>query len=284
MKFSIVTPTYNHLNSLKRAVGSVRGQKEAETEHIIQDGASTDGSREWLARQSDLIAYSAKDNGMYDAINQGWRRATGDILSWLNADEQYLPGTLNHVQEFFHKRNDVDVVFGNFIIVDSTGNPLAARRFGPLRPLYVKNSYLYAASCTLFFRRRLWDKGWLNFDTKYRMLDDMDLILWLMRHHVKIVYFSAYLGLFGVDGGNISTDPGAETELTHIRKKYKAMDIRLFRKGILLGWYLERALRGGFFPDNLQYAYAEDAAPHYRIVSKKMSGFVFLSDDANVFT
>ena len=87
MKFSIVTPVMNGMPQIRRCVGSVRGQKEAGCEHIIQDGGSSDGTVEWLKTQPHLRVCAEADMGMYDAINRGWSRAAGEVLSWLNADE-----------------------------------------------------------------------------------------------------------------------------------------------------------------------------------------------------
>jgi len=68
------------------------------------------------------------DAGMYDAINRGLKRATGDICAYLNCDEQYLPGTLRRVADYFEQHPEVDVVFGDSIVVDSELEPLAYRR------------------------------------------------------------------------------------------------------------------------------------------------------------
>lgn len=91
-RFSVVTPTRNSLTKLKCCVGSVRGQTGVEVEHLVHDACSTDGTVGWLSGQNDLDSVSENDSGMYDAINRGWSRASGDIVSWLNSDEQYLPG------------------------------------------------------------------------------------------------------------------------------------------------------------------------------------------------
>jgi glycosyltransferase involved in cell wall biosynthesis len=83
-----------------------------DVEHIVQDGGSDDGTREWAAADSRIKFFMEKDAGMYDAINRGWRRATGEILSYLNCDEQYLPGALARAGHFFSAHPEVDMVFG----------------------------------------------------------------------------------------------------------------------------------------------------------------------------
>ena len=101
--FSIATPTRNDLDKLKRCIGSVRGQTSVRVEHLIQDAQSTDGTADWLAAEEGLDYRSEADHGMYDAINRAWGRARGQILAWLNSDEQYLPGALARVADFFYR-------------------------------------------------------------------------------------------------------------------------------------------------------------------------------------
>ena len=84
LKFSIVTPTLNNLEKLRRCVGSVRGQLNVDLEHIIHDACSTDGTVEWAKKQHKLSFTSQVDNGMYDAINNAWDESTGDIFVFYN--------------------------------------------------------------------------------------------------------------------------------------------------------------------------------------------------------
>ena len=198
MKFSVVTPLFNGMPELKKCVGSVKSQasNHINVEHLIQDGKSNDNSLEFLKNYLNssnhfkpnykLIYDSKKDKGMYDAINNGWKISTGDIFSWLNHDEQYLPGTLMHVSKIFQNDNSVDVVYGNMIVIKKNGEPIAARREIPLKKIYVQNDFLYAISCTIFFRRSLFDEGILNFNSNYKCAGDLDLILKILRKNKKI--------------------------------------------------------------------------------------------------
>src|SRR5687767_9846082 len=102
---SIITPSYNMLPYLKQCSASVRDQ-DVNYEHIVMDGGSSDGSREWLASNPEIISVSERDNGMYNALNKAIGKAQADIVGHLNCDEQYLPGTLQFVIEFFKKNPD----------------------------------------------------------------------------------------------------------------------------------------------------------------------------------
>src|SRR3989442_942101 len=127
MRFSIITPSFRHSEWLKLCIASVADQ-EVELEHIIQDSCSDDGTQEWLPRESRVKAFVEKDRGMYDAVNRGFRRATGDLLAYLNCDEQYLPGALAAVRNYFLQNPKKEVVFANCIVVDSNGNYICDRR------------------------------------------------------------------------------------------------------------------------------------------------------------
>jgi glycosyltransferase involved in cell wall biosynthesis len=312
MKFSIATPCFNSRTDLPRCVGSIRGQIAADAvpgssflvpglgdfgfsvEHLVQDGLSTDGTVRWLEDHSARFneeprtknqeqfysfAYaSEKDAGMYDAINKAWERSDGDVLSWLNADEQYLPGTLESVARYFAENPEVDAVFGNAWIVDGEGNPLAARREIPLRKTYITNGFLYALSCTTFFRRSLWDKGWLRLDPQYRYSSDADLVLRLLEHGVKFGHIDRFQAVFGVAGGNLSFSPAMKEESDRIKKRFGMLPSKWMRKGVMAARHVEKLVRGCYRPVPARYRFALDEVPNYREVEVASVGTRFEYD------
>ncbi len=92
-QISIVTPSFRPGPWLRLCMASVADQEAVTFEHIIQDAGSDDGTLDWLRAEPQVRTFVEKDGGMYDAINRGLQRATGDIVAYLNCDEQYLPGT-----------------------------------------------------------------------------------------------------------------------------------------------------------------------------------------------
>lgn len=279
MKFSIVTPTRNNLEKLKSCVGSVRGQVGVESvEHIIQDALSTDGTGSWLEQQPDLLAVTEADASMYDAIERGWARCTGDVVSWLNGDEQYLPGTLEAVQDAFDRNPSVDFVYGNAIIVGPDGEPLAARREIPLRHLYVRNGSLYAYSCTLFFRRRLLVTGHLQFDKSLRFAADADMLLRLLRAKRPHERIDKYLSLFMLDGSNLSCSPQMLKEIALVQALHGGANFRWQRKFFLLGRVFERLMIGSFLRTKLSFKFAIDELPNYREIHTQSVGANFRID------
>jgi glycosyltransferase involved in cell wall biosynthesis len=270
--FSVATPAFQALEQLGRCVGSVRGQREVAVEHIVQDAASTDGTPAWLEAQPDLLWRSESDRGMYDAIERAWARANGDVLSWLNADEQYLPGTLRTIERIFEERPEIDILFGDYIVVDRDGLPIAQRREIPFRKPYVVNGFLNTASCTLFFRRRLYEQGLLKFDTSLRYAADADLMIRLHDRGVRAWHVPQYLSLFGIDGTNLSTHPARRIEADTLRRMHGALPHPLLRSALMLGRTVERAALGSYRRSVVQYRYAADATPTYLKVTSGRLG------------
>src|SRR5437899_1534658 len=121
-RFSIITPSYRSSQWLPLCIASVADQEGVELEHIVQDSCSDDGTDVLLRSDSRVKAFIEKDEGMYDAVNRGFRRATGEILAYLNCDEQYLPGTLKAVHDCFAEHPRVDAVLSDTVVTDPEGN------------------------------------------------------------------------------------------------------------------------------------------------------------------
>ena len=96
-KISIVTPSYNYGNYLEETILSVKNQNYPNVEHIVMDGGSTDKTPEVIEKYRHVLTYavSEKDRGQSDAINKGFAKATGEILTWINADDMLAPGALH---------------------------------------------------------------------------------------------------------------------------------------------------------------------------------------------
>lgn len=272
LSFSVVTPTRNALDMLRRCVGSVRGQQGVAREHLVHDACSDDGTPAWLTAQPDLDGVSEPDAGMYDAIGRGFTRSRGDVLSWLNSDEQYLPGTLALVQQHFMAHPELDFLFGDAIVVDGAGRPIAARREIRLSRAYIANGFLNAYSCTMFFRRRLRDEGLLSFDPRYAYAADMDLVLKLLAAGRRYAKLPRYLSAFMLDGANLSCHPRMLVETAEIQRRHHALQRPWLRRLVACGRYAERLAAGSYRRVDLDYQYALDERPTYRHVQARSVG------------
>lgn len=123
---SLITPSYQQAAYLEECIASVHDQRDANVEHIVVDGGSTDGSKNILEGHASKFAWwcCEKDKGQSDAINKGLTHATGDVFSWLNSDDALLPGTLTHVSDAFAKDPQLIVFGGQVTHVTAEGSRL----------------------------------------------------------------------------------------------------------------------------------------------------------------
>lgn len=115
LRFSIVIPTLNRRDMLREALASVRAQQWQDTEVIVVDGGSTDGTVDELRVRTDLRLVAGPDRGVYDAFNKGIACAGGDVVGILNSDDTYEPGTFAAVAAAFTPRTQA--VCGTSLVV-----------------------------------------------------------------------------------------------------------------------------------------------------------------------
>ncbi len=185
MKFSIITPSFRNSAWLKLCIASVADQRGVELEHIVQDSCSDDGTQDWLPHDQRVQAFIEKDGGMYDAVNRGYRRATGDILAYLNCDEQYLPGALATVRDFFAAHPQVEVVLAGSIITDGEGKYVCHRHALTPHPQGVWFRSMTLTS-SIFIRRKVIHERSLFFDPHWRDLGDFHWLLALLNNKVPM--------------------------------------------------------------------------------------------------
>jgi glycosyltransferase involved in cell wall biosynthesis len=131
-----------------------------------------------------LTIYSEKDAGMYDAVNRGLRKGTGEICAYLNCDEQYLPGALHWVGRFFAESKKVEVLFGDVITISPDGKALCHRKASLPHPWHVMIAQLPIFTAATFFRSELVKKG-LLFPDGWRDLGDAVWTIELRRRGVR---------------------------------------------------------------------------------------------------
>ena len=129
-KLSIVTPSYNQVDYIERTILSVIDQSYTNTELIIIDGGSTDGSLDIIKKYEDRIAYwiSEKDNGQTEAINKGFRKVTGDFVCFQNSDDIFYPGALKIYADEIVRHPKKDIFYGDIKHIDKDDNVMDIHR------------------------------------------------------------------------------------------------------------------------------------------------------------
>jgi glycosyltransferase involved in cell wall biosynthesis len=197
MRFTVITPNYNGARFLEQTLRSVIGQRgeTVELEYIVVDGNSTDGSHEIIEKYTDDISHIIieQDSGPASAINKGFALATGDVVSWLNADDIYFPGTLERVGRVLDRNPDAALCFGRCPIVDDQGREI--RRgitsfkefFYPFSSRFVFQSINYLSQPALFFNRHAFDQAGLLREDMVAAWDyDFILRIWRAGRSVQV--------------------------------------------------------------------------------------------------
>jgi glycosyltransferase involved in cell wall biosynthesis len=192
-KICIVTPSFNQAAFIAEALESVKAQRYPATEHIVIDGGSTDGTVDILRRYSSepgwdhLRWVSERDRGQSDALNKGFRMATGDMVGWLNSDDRYRPNCFRSVVEGFEINPSTDVLYGDYTWIDEQGQITQIRREIAFSYFILKYHHtLYIPSTATFYRSKIFDDG--NFiDENLHFSMDYEFFLRLARtgYHFK---------------------------------------------------------------------------------------------------
>jgi glycosyltransferase involved in cell wall biosynthesis len=196
---SVVVPSLNAAPFVGEAVRSALGQPIPPLEVLVQDGGSSDGTIATVEALADprVSITSEADDGQSDALNRAFRRAQGEWVVWLNADDLLAPDAFAAAAPF--STEGVDVVYGDFAYVDDAGE-ITARMPVPDRfdreLLLVKGHYLFTGAA--LFRRDLFTR-FGGLDTSLRMAMDYDFCL-RIAPHVHAVHCGATLGYFRQHG------------------------------------------------------------------------------------
>ena len=215
MKISVVTVTYNCVDTIEQTLKSVLDQNYKNLEYIVLDGASTDGTKELIEKYSDKLTFfeSKEDKGQYYAIQEGFDMATGEVICYLNGDDILMPTTLNTLKVIFSKFNEVSWITGSPGFLDNENNYNCTRkglfsfsrkdikrglhRFGLLGVIQQEST---------FYRKNLLEKvGGLDLSLKYAC----DFKLWKdFAEHEELYLVDVPLGAF-------RRRPGAQMSSIH---------------------------------------------------------------------
>ncbi|MBX3389640.1 MAG: glycosyltransferase [Phycisphaeraceae bacterium] len=193
---SVVTPSFNQGRWLRGAIESVTGQRYPRLEYVVIDGGSTDNSIDVLRSAAGITRWiSEPDRGQADGINKGFALTSGEIMAWLNSDDLFLPGAFRYVARWFREHPEVDVVYGNRIIIDTNGDEVGRWVLPPHRSAaYLWRQYIPQE--TLFWRRSLWNRTGARVNTEFDFLIDWELILRFHHAGAKFCRLPRTLGAF----------------------------------------------------------------------------------------
>jgi glycosyltransferase involved in cell wall biosynthesis len=209
VKFTIVTPSYNKGKYIEHTICSVLKQQQStiDLKYLVIDNSSTDETNSILESyansDSALKIIRKRDNGQFDAINQGWLQEKGDILGWLNADDIYLDNALVTVANFFYANPTVMAIYGEAIYINSNGQKIKPvtniRNYS--RKLLLSHDFI--TQPTVFIRREVFDQiGPLS--SRYRYIFDWEY--WIRISQVyDFVRIPDLIAGYRITGDNLTT-------------------------------------------------------------------------------
>jgi hypothetical protein len=192
-KISIITPSYNQGQFLEETIRSVLLQGYPNLEYIVMDGGSTDNSVDIIKKYEPWITYwqSKPDRGQSHAINQGFERATGDILAWLNSDDAYTPNTLPVVAQHLSNKQGALLVGSSIVTTSaySLEGKLDTRKPSWREMIYEARSF---PQPSVFWTRDLWDAAG-GLDEKLYFAMDYDLWLRMYPQAKEVIFLEEAL-------------------------------------------------------------------------------------------
>jgi len=191
MKISVITAVYNRRDTIADAIRSLQGQAYGDYEHMVVDGGSADGTLEVLRSFDDprMKLTSEPDQGIYDALNKGMERASGDVIGLMHSDDFFASTkVLEQVAEAFTDPS-IDAVYGDLQYVSAKNKDQVIRHWtaGEFSSAKLKRGWM-PPHPTLYIRKGVIDR-WGGYDTSYRIAADYDAILrWFGQGQVRAKY------------------------------------------------------------------------------------------------
>lgn len=183
MRISVITVTWNSSATLRDTMQSVLAQSHTDVEHIIVDGASTDGTLEIIREMEPLYKgrlrwVSEQDNGLYDAMNKGIGMATGKVVGILNSDDFFTDSSvLSAIAHEFDTHSDIDAVYGDIHFVTEPNLKKCVRYYSSrlFHRRWMRLGFM-PAHPSFYCLREVYEKLG-SFDTRYKIAADFDLLL-----------------------------------------------------------------------------------------------------------
>lgn len=231
MKISIITIVYNNADCITYCIESLLAQDYSNIEHIIIDGGSTDGTQDKIKPYISQLGYyiSEKDNGLYNALNKGIQKATGDVIGILHSDDLlYDQNSLQNIANCFDQIN-ADLVYakGKYVL---RNDPNIVKRIYPSKPF--KNRFLYFGwiplHTTIFVKKEVFKKFGL-YEEGYSIASDYEISLrWFTNKDIKKVFLNEWV---------VKMRLGGKSTSANLQKKKSKEDLEIIGKYNLWGWF-----------------------------------------------
>ena len=223
MKISVVTAVWNRAATVGGAIDSVAGQTHPHIEHLVIDGASTDGTiAEVEARRSSgMVVVSEPDRGIYDALNKGLARSTGEVVGLLHSDDFFANERVIERIAAAFADPAIDAVYGDLDYVSATDPARIIRhwRAGEATPAKLRRGWM-PPHPTLFVRRHVFETHGA-YDTQYRIAADYDAVLrWFGKAGITSAYIPEVLVKMRVGG---ESNASLAKILRKSREDYRAL-------------------------------------------------------------
>jgi glycosyltransferase involved in cell wall biosynthesis len=261
--FGIATPCWRQESLLRLAAASVAEQcgDGVQVDHVAQ---IKDPAPEALAHLTQdcpaLRVFAGDDSGMYDAINRALDHTQGEIMGYLNADEQYLPGALARTARFFQDHPDTDILFGDALLLDESWQPRVYRRVVTPQALYTRLWHLNTLTCATFWRRRVWEAG-LRFDPSWKFIGDCDWVVRARAAGFRSACLPEPLAAFVYTGTNLGSSPAFEAERSTWRGGVPGG--RWLRPPLQAAYILRKAIAGAYRTHSVTFGpYTPESFPH----------------------
>lgn len=216
-KISIITVVYNSAKTIEQTIHSVLSQSYGNIEYIIIDGQSTDGTLDIIDKYKDKLSYyvSEPDQGIYDAMNKGIAKASGDVIGILNSDDWYDVNAMENVMNCFAE-NSTDIVYGEVKRVETDETISMTKKAGPLDDLWYFMSIWHPA----FFVKRGVYQRLGGFSTDYEVAGDYEFVLRCYSSRIKFTYLDKVITYFRSAGISNTKHIKCAEEVNRIALKY----------------------------------------------------------------
>lgn len=214
-KISIITVVYNGEDTILKTIKSIENQSYKNIEYIIIDGKSKDRTVEIIKKEisSVDIFVSEPDDGLYDAMNKGLERATGDYVWFINSGDEIASEKV--LETIFSEDEIFDIYYGDTMITDENGNEIGTRRLKPPKNLNWKSfkNGMVVSHQSIIIKRKITK----NYDIKFRFSADFDWVLYALKQTNSIKNCNIIMSKF-LDGGL-----SKQNILPGLKERYKIM-------------------------------------------------------------